>query len=151
MGDYNVNTLNEMLGSATHVHNFTNILLSHYFHKLIYLPTRERNESSTLLDNIYTNIPDSYNTCTSGVLKFLTQSDHYPIFTIRTNIELPKPKTHILKRDRSYKNIALFKRNINNINWNELSEVTNIVPAFTIFWNTIVAIFEKCFPDLKNK
>ena len=88
MGDYNVNRLNEMLGSATHVHNFTNILSSHYFLNFIHIPTGERNESSTILDNIYTNIPDSYNTCTSGVLKFFAQPDHYPIFTIRTNMDL---------------------------------------------------------------
>ena len=58
---------------------------------------------------------------------------------------------HILKRDHCYKNIAPFKRHIHNINWNELSEVTNIVPAFTIFWNTIVAIFEKRFPEKIQK
>ena len=109
MGDYNTNTLNEMTGTSTHNQHFSNILSSHYYHKLIDLPTRERKESSTLLDNIYTNIPDCYNTCNSGVLKFMTQSDHYPIFTIRKHEEFPKAKTHIIKRNHSYKNIANFK------------------------------------------
>ena len=82
MGDYNVNTIDNMHETTSLIHDFTNVFSSHYYHKLINLPTRERKGSSTLLDNIYTNIPDCYNTCTSGVLKFLTQSDHYPIFTI---------------------------------------------------------------------
>ena len=69
MGDYNINTLNEMQESATLNLEFSNIYSSHYYHKLINLPTREE-KSSTLLDNIYTTIPDCYNTCTSGVLRF---------------------------------------------------------------------------------
>ena len=64
MGDYNINTMNEMQVSATVNQEFYNIFLSHYYHKLNYPP-------ETLLDNIYTNIPDCYNTCTSGVLRFL--------------------------------------------------------------------------------
>ena len=74
MGDYNINTLNEMQESANLNQEFSNIFSSHYYHKLINLPTRERKDSSTLLDNIYTNIPDCYNNCTSGVLTFFTQS-----------------------------------------------------------------------------
>ena len=65
MGDYNINTLNEMQESANLNQEFSNIFSSHYYHKLINLLTRERKESSILLDNIYTNIPDCYNNCTS--------------------------------------------------------------------------------------
>ena len=109
MGDYNVNTIDNMHETTSLIHDFSNVFSSHYYHKLINLPTRERKGSSTLLDNIYTNIPDCYNTCTSGVLKFLTQSDHYPIFTIFKNVEPPKAKTHIKKRNHSHKNIANLK------------------------------------------
>ena len=49
-----------------------------------------------------------YNTCNSGVLKFLTQSDHYPIFTIRKDEESPIAKSYIMKINHSYKNIANF-------------------------------------------
>ena len=83
MGDCNVNTLEEIYECKSLIQDFTNIFSLHYYHKLINLSTRERKGSSTLLDNIYTNIPDCYNTCTSGVMRFLTQSDHYPIFTIK--------------------------------------------------------------------
>ena len=86
-GDYNINTMNEMQESATVNQEFSNIFSSHYYHKLINLPTRERKKSSTLIYNIYTNIPDCYNTCTSGMLRFFTQSDHYPVFTIRKDVQ----------------------------------------------------------------
>ena len=53
MGDFNVNTLNELKNSSTHIHDFSKIFSTYYYHKLINLPTRERKQSSTLLDNIY--------------------------------------------------------------------------------------------------
>ena len=146
MGDYNTNTLNEMIGTSTHNQHFSNILSFHYYHKLIDLSTRERKESSALLDNIYTNIPDCYNTCNSGVLKLLTQSDHYQICTIRKDEESPKAKSHIMKRNHSYKNIANFKKCVNKINWNTVNNILYINPAFTLFMNIIVDHFKECFP-----
>ena len=113
---------------------------------MINLPTRQINISFSLLDNIYTNIPHCYNTCTIGVLKFLTQSDHYPIFTIRNKIEPPKPKAEITKRKRSSKNIALFRKQIKRSDWGSLYNNENIEAAFSIFIKPIVSTFQKCFP-----
>ena len=118
MGDFNANTILENNNSKS-VKDFINMFSSYYYHKLINMPTRERNRNYSLLDNIYTNIPDCYNTCTSGVLKFLTQSDHYPIFTIRNKIEQPKPKIH-KRRNHSNKNIALFRKQIKRNDWDSL-------------------------------
>ena len=151
MGDYNINTLNEMQGSANFNQEFSNIFSSHYYHKLINLPTRERKDSSTLLDNIYTNIPDCYNNCTSGVLTFFTQSDHYPIFTIKKNVMPPKPKTHVNKRNHNHKNIANFKRCIKSINWNNVYYINNMILQFDFFMNNIINIFDKCFPIESTK
>ena len=53
MGYFNVNTLNKLKNTSTHMHDFTNIFSTYYYHKLNNLPTRERKPSSTLLDNIY--------------------------------------------------------------------------------------------------
>ena len=95
MGDYNVNTLTEQKSNTMQMQEFSTIFYTFYFHKLINLPTRERSQSSTLLDNIYTNIPDYYDTGTSVILKCLTQSDHYPIFTVRESKALPKSIEYI--------------------------------------------------------
>ena len=103
-----MNTMLETQNNSKSVQDFINIFSSYYYHKLINLPTREKNITYSLLDNIYTNISDCYNTCTSGILKFMTQSDHYPIFTIRNKMEPTKPKTHITRRNHSNKNITLF-------------------------------------------
>ena len=146
MGDYNINTLNEMQESEALNKEFSNIFSSHYYHKLINLPTRERKNSSTLLDNIYMNIPDCYNTCTSGVLRFFTQSDHYPVFTIRKDVQSPKPKTHISKRCYSYKNITNFKKHMNSINWNHIYNSNTIEIQFECFLNNIKNIFKQRFP-----
>ena len=144
MGDFNTNTILENNNSKS-VQDFINVISSYYYHKLINLPTRERNQTYSLLDHIYTYIPDSYNTCTSGVLKFLTQSDHYPIFTIRNKIEQPKPKIHIKRRNNSNKNIALFRKQIKRNDWDSLYRNTKIEPVFSIFTKTIVSTFQKCF------
>ena len=70
MGDYNVNTLTERNKTTQLTEGFSNISSLYYYHKLINLPRREEKKSSTLPDNIYTNIPDCYSTCNSGVLNF---------------------------------------------------------------------------------
>ena len=40
MGDYNVNTINELKSGTTSVHDFSNIFSTYYYTKLINLPTR---------------------------------------------------------------------------------------------------------------
>ena len=141
-----MNTILENNNNSKSAQDFINMFSSYYYHKLINLPTRERNRTISLLDNIYTNIPECHNTCTSGVLKFLTQSDHYPIFTIRNKIEPPKPKLHITKRNHSNKNIALFRKQIKRHDWDSIYRNTKIEPAFSIFTKTIVSNFQKYFP-----
>ena len=79
---------------------------AYYYHKLINHPTSEINQSASLIDNIYTNIPDCFNTCISDVLKFFFQSDHYPVFTTRIEVFL----TEITRRNHSNKNISLYKK-----------------------------------------
>ena len=141
-----MNTILETKNNSKSVQDFINIFSSYYYHKLINLPTRERNRTYSLLDNIYTNIPDCCNTCTSGVLKFMTQSDHYPIFTIRNKMEPTKPKTHITRRNHSNKHIALFRKEIKRIDWESLYRIKKVETAFSIFTKTIVSTFQKCFP-----
>ena len=58
IGDYNVNTMLETNSNSKLVQDFINIFSSYYYHKLINIPTRDIKLSHSLLDNIYTNIPD---------------------------------------------------------------------------------------------
>ena len=57
---------------------------SYLYNKLICLPNRVIKDSSTLLDNIYRNVPNVYDSGTSGILHSMRCSDHLPIFTFRS-------------------------------------------------------------------
>ena len=144
MGDYNVNTLTELKGNTMQMQEF---YIFHY-HKLINLPTRERNQSSTLLDNIYTNIPDCYDTGTSGILIFLTQSDHYPIFTVKKSIALPKSIEYIKNRNHNNQNISTFKKSMAKINWGTLGlfREESLSSTFSLFMTTVLHNYQTCFP-----
>ena len=144
MGDYNVNTINELKSVTTHIHDFSNTLSTYYYHTLINIPTRERKQSSTLLDNIiYTNIPDCYDSGMSGVLRFLTQSDHFPIFTMRNNV-LTEPIKYITKRIHNQQNIALFRKYLKSANWITIG-IYQIKPIFQMFMDTILQYFHLSF------
>ena len=80
------------------------------------------------------------------MLRIFTQSDHYPVFTIRKDVQSPKPNTHISKRSHSYKNIANFKRHINSINWSNIYNANNTALKFHYFMNNIINIFNQSFP-----
>ena len=142
MGGYNVNTTKELKSATTHIHDFSNILSTYYYHKLINIPTRERKQSSTLLDNIYTNIPDCYDSGTSGVLRFLTQSDHFLIFTMRNNVLTHELIKYITKRIHNQQNIALFRKHLKSANWTTMGiyQIKPISQSFTMFMDTILHI-----------
>ena len=78
MGDFNVNCIKDFCDLTIHSQQFVNMFLSHYYLKLINIPTRVTKTSENLLDNIYTNDPMSG---TNGVL-MSDFSDHYSIFSI---------------------------------------------------------------------
>ena len=83
LGDYNVNTLNELLCKSSLTQDFINLMASYSYNNLICMPTRVINGSSSLLDNIYTNLPNVYETRQIGVLYCIRSTDHMPIFTVR--------------------------------------------------------------------
>ena len=77
MGGFNVNTLTDNLG----IHNdrFSDIFSMCEYFKLIKNPTRITNKSKSLIDNIYTNIPITSDTCMCGTIE-TDFSDHYTTF-----------------------------------------------------------------------
>jgi exonuclease III len=76
IGDFNINLINYESHSGTKM--FMNTLFSYGLHPLINKPTRITLESCTLIDNIFTNAIEEFN---SGI--FINDiSDHLPVFTI---------------------------------------------------------------------
>ena len=72
MGDFNIETLSEIMDNPELTQDFINIFSCYYYHKLINHSTREINQSASLFDSIYTNMTYCYNICKSGVLKLFS-------------------------------------------------------------------------------
>ena len=79
-GDFNTNLLK--INSERHCNAYFDMIISHGFFLRITLPTRMSDESSTLIDNIFTNDVDMIDT--SGVL-VKQISYHQIIFTRHIN------------------------------------------------------------------
>ena len=60
IGDYNINTLNETNVVSHEISEFVTLMSSYSYHKLINVPTRVIKTSSSLLDNMYSNVPSVY-------------------------------------------------------------------------------------------
>ena len=104
MGDFNVNTINELNGTTLQYQQFTNVCLAHFYRKFIHLPSRVSGNSSSILDNIYKNHPLHDE---NGV--FMTDiTYHYTIFTV---YEDPEPII-----DRKFRE----RRNFNIKTWSNL-------------------------------
>lgn len=85
-GDYNINILNN---KSCKVKHFIDTLNSLDLRPIITKPSRTTNESSTLIDNIFTNNKDLP---ISNGLMITDISDHYPNFVIYRNLKLIKTK-----------------------------------------------------------
>ena len=70
-------------------------------YKLIHKPTRIKNPSATLLDNIYTNIHINIDSCKSGIITN-NNSDNFFVFGIFDNMKINLSKI-LLKQDISQK------------------------------------------------
>ena len=99
LGDFNINLLN--YNSNTPTTNFVNFLFSKQFLPYIIHPCRVSGNTSTLIDNIFSNITD--NETLSG--NIMTQiSDHFPQFLIVKHAGI------------TYKNVSYFQHDFSSLN-----------------------------------
>ena len=84
VGDFNINILNYDSHSATA--NFVDLHYVHSFLPLIYRPTRITQNSTTIIDNIFTNTIGELECGRNGIL-VTDLSDHFPIFHIEKILE----------------------------------------------------------------
>ena len=96
LGDFNIDLLN--YGQRSLTNEFLDSFSSHMLLPHIVQPTRIRNNSKTLIDNIYSNIITPNNI--SGNITAII-SDHLPQFRIATDIfsNPPSRKLNIFERD----------------------------------------------------
>ena len=96
IGDFNINTLRSHTGLNKTTTEFSNFLLSYFYYPLINKPTSVVNDSRSLIDNMYTNIAQCGDICSTGVLT-TDFSDHYSIFA-NTNFNLGKVTPAIIRK-----------------------------------------------------
>ena len=134
VGDFNVDTSSAIINPNITVNNFQNMFLSYFYTPLIDKFTRvdEKRGTSSLLDNIYTNVTHTTNDIKSGLFK--TQiSDHYSIFCITDLVINIQKTTFLKKQDFNNKNKSIYKKTLAKINW-EKYFVTNFETSFSIFY-----------------
>ena len=137
IGDFNVNCINDFSDVTLYSQQFINMFLSHYYLKLITIPTRVTQSSATLLDNIYTTDP------MSGQNGVLTSdfSDHFSIFTIRQIMEPKIPDKYRYKREFTNKNISKLNKQFKKIDWNSTLNTDSVLLDFSCFFALVKDIF----------
>ena len=99
LGDFNINLLN--YNSSTPITNYVNFLFSQQFLPYIIHPSRVSAHSSTLIDNIFSNITDN-ETLSGNILTKIT--DHFPQFLIVKHAGI------------TYKNLSYFQHDFSRFN-----------------------------------
>ena len=146
VGDFNVDLLNQETSNSET--NFKEIFASLFYLPLINVPTRETNETSTCIDNIFTNRLDpTY----SGSLS-CNISNHHAIFsTIPIDQYSEDKKFEFSFRCHSTQNIINFRNELeNNLSLFYLYDDFSIDDRFKIFMSIILKTYEKNCPIKKK-
>ena len=150
LGDYNADLLKYDLHKPTA--GFLDMMFAHSFIPLINRPTRITDETSTLIDNIYTNVLNLNNCTMQGILS-PNISDHEAIFHLHymQNNERNVQDEYILIRKRGDKNYQQYSNEVNNFDWDKVNQYNTCQSAFTFFSTTLRGIYNKAFPVTKVK
>ena len=129
-GDLNFNLLPEQQ-SATK--SWMRMINARNFQQLITKPTRVTDISETLIDHVYSNIPE--NVSENAVPNFCL-SDHFPVcFTRKMNSSCPNGPIHktINYRDTKFIDEAVFLKDLENRPWFLVNSSTDANEALEIF------------------
>jgi exonuclease III len=146
IGDVNINILdvNKSL-------EYTNVMEGNGFMPYIQdIPTRVHNNSSTLIDHIYSNIDNVM--CNSGVIN-VDLSDHKPVFCIleNYNVKVCQNKTSKIC-NMCPKNLSEFRKNVLNSDLTKVYEAADVNEAYNNFLE-ILTESSKCiwYPRSSDK
>ena len=156
MGDFNINLLSYEAHSETN--EFINTMVSHYSLPYILHPTRVTDHSSTVIDNIFSNVTD-YETVSGNIINQI--ADHFAQFMMVKRININYKNTTFYQYDYSNFKKENFIEDISNINWETLhnsnEEINNKFAYFYDQVSTCVKLhapLEKVSPkklSFKNK
>ena len=107
-GDFNINFLPSSENNNSV--NFMQLMYSYGFSSIINKPTRINTNSSTQIDNIFSNV---YNSKSIGGILCSEVSDHLPIFlTCECKLRYPKSFDEFEYRKETKHNIELLKQDL---------------------------------------
>ena len=141
-GDFNLDIFKH--AESRNIQSYINLLFSHGFSPMARRPTRVTPNSSSLIDNIWTNSPT---VAMSGIVRSGI-TDHFPIFLIKTITYHSKinEKVYVTFRDMSATNHALFKEKLSRVCWEDLLYCSDVDFMYDAFYRRLSEIFESCFP-----
>ena len=145
-GDFNINLMNS--GSHKPTQEFIDTLLCSGIFSLIDIPTRVASNSSTLIDNIFTNI---FTHSSNGVLIDDTVSDHLPIFScmsLADNKHINR-NSHKYVRCMSENNLLNFNSDLQNQDWSIVYDAGSANEAYENFIVEVQKLYEVHFPYKK--
>jgi exonuclease III len=148
LGDYNINLLNSESHSPTA--SFIDILFENNLTPAITKPTRVTEKTATVIDNIFHNC-FSNKSAFHGII-YSDISDHFPVFIIDYSILLNNcTHTYMKTRDYSERNKLLFKRTLEDFNWDQVYTYDNPAEAFEFFHKSYLDIYTQSFPEKQIK
>ena len=124
---------------------------SNSFISLINKPTRVKNQSATLIDNIFTNSLSDMDHTIQGII-YSDISDHFPIIHINYSFQAANLDSEIVVINLSQRNKQAFCRAVSEVNWGPLYISGNAQEYFTWFHSTLISRYNKHFPkEIMNK
>ena len=152
-GDFNFDLLKLSNHQATNA--FLNTFYSGSFYPLIDKPTRVTTKSSSLIDNIFTNVLDKK--ITPGIL-FNDITDHFPVFQIINNQSNPKSDNNnknnysfYTSRKINTKNITSLAAELNYTDWNDVLNSNSADESYDKFISSFCTLYDKHLPKCKKK
>lgn len=152
-GDFNFNLLKLSTHHATNC--FLNTFYSGSFYPLIDKPSRVTTKSSSLIDNIFTNVLDTK--ITPGIL-FNDITDHFPVFQILNNHNKgvndklnQNNSSYYMSRKINPKNISSLAAELNQTDWSDTLNSNSTDDSYNKFISEFTRLYDKHLPKVKKK
>ena len=147
LGDFNINFLPSSDNSNST--NFMKLMYSFGFLSVINKPTRINLNSSTQIDNIFSNV---HNNKTIGGILCSEVSDHLPLFlTCECKLSYPKSNKEYSYRKESKQNIELLKQDLFLEEWEDVYNEVDSNIAYNHFNDKLKHYYDKNIPIGKVK
>ena len=142
LGDFNLNLLS--YDSHAPTKNFVSLFLSQHFLPFVVHPTRVSDHSSTIIDNVFSNICN-LETKRGNILTHI--ADHFPQFLIVKEGGIANRSLSFYQHDYSKCDQESFLEDFNNLNFEYLNETINDVNAkFNRYLDNLNDIVKKHAP-----